>query len=343
MENLAHTYTKCVACDMINLRYEQVMEHEYKKIRKEVERLYNENKIVDYKFYEKFGSTDYRHNIHIQPGLNHEGAIYIGWHHNSARPNPIMSYDLKIELNPSKVNYITNHDDGFKKSEFINDVEIFKILAPILDKKVVRIIEFDIAIDLPYKMESIISIPLQGRSMNLIQGTRYYGQKHKDMYLKIYDKAKERKEKTGQDVGGDLTRLEFSIRPANGNGLTFSALEKYLIDIDKYYLIALYTNTLADVNVRCQVYSIITGFIQFKEFNHRQKKKIVTTIENELIRLSINQIVSKYWVNILNPIAEWCFSSVNDTSLDDFMERLKFNENERLEFYLTEHKGEKNK
>ena len=75
---------------MINLRYEQVMEHEYKQIRKEVERLYNENKIVDYKFYEKFGSTDYRHNIHIQPGLNHEGAIYIGWHHNSARPYPLM-------------------------------------------------------------------------------------------------------------------------------------------------------------------------------------------------------------------------------------------------------------
>lgn len=335
MEKMEYSYVSNVCCDMLNIRYEKVFEFEFLAIVRSVEKLYNDNLIADYKFYEQYGASDYRHNLRIQTGLSSEGAIFIGWHHNSAKPNEQMLYDMKVELNPSKQNYLTDHSDGYSKTEFINDIEIYKIIAPILDKKVCRVIEFDIAIDLPYKMAHVLSIPLKGRNMNLVQGTRYYGQKHKDMYLKIYDKAKERKEKTGIDVGTDLTRLEFSIRPANGNGLTFTALERYLIDLDKYYLIALYTDVLSDINVRSHIYSILSGYLQFSEFNHRQKKKIVETIENELTKLSINQIISNNWINILTPISEWCFESVDDKTLEDFMERFKYNQCEQYEHYVT--------
>lgn len=337
MKKLGESLIYGVCCDMMNLRYEQVLEFEFLAIRREIERLYSEGEIVNYHFCEKTGATDYRHNIYIQPGFSHEGGIFIGWQHNSSKPNQLMSYDLKIELNPSKINYLT--DENHKKIEFINDIKIYKILGPILDKKVVRIIEFDVAIDLKIKLDDLISFSRQGRSMNLIHGTRYYGVKHKDMYLKIYDKAKERKEKTGFDVGTDLTRLEFSIRPANGNGLTFSGLQKYLIDIDKYYSFALYPNNISDVSIKSYIHSILSGYLQFKDFNHRQKKKIIETLENELITVSINEIVTKYYNDIMDPIAEWCFDSVNDVDLDGFMQRLKYNQNERYLLAISQYEA----
>lgn len=337
MKKMDESVIDGVCCDMMNLRYEQVLEFEFLAIRREIEKLYANGEIVDYRFTEKTGATDYRHNIYIQPGFSHEGGIYIGWCHNSSKPNQLMSYDLKIELNPSKMNYLT--DENHKKTEFINDIKIYKILGPILDKKVVRIIEFDIAIDLKIKLDDLVSFARQGRSMNLIHGTRYYGVKHKDMFLKVYDKAKERKEKTGLDVGTDLTRLEFTIRPSTGNGLTFSGLQKYLIDIDKYYSFALYPNNITDVSIKSYIHSILSGYLQFKDFNHRQKKKINETLENELVMICVNDIVSKNFNKIMSPIAEWCFDSVRDVNLDDFMARLKYNQNERYLLATSQYKA----
>lgn len=337
MEKVDESVIYGVCCDMMNLRYEQVLEFEFLAIRREIEKLYSDGEIVDYRYSEKTGATDYRHNIHIQPGFSSEGGIYIGWCHNSSKPNAMMSYDLKVELNPSKMNYLV--DEERKKVEFINDIKIYKALAPILHKKIVRIIEFDVAIDLRLKLGDVISFSKQGRTMNLIHGTRYYGTKHKDLYLKIYDKAKERKEKTGVDVGTDLTRLEFTIRPANGNGLTFSGLQKYLIDIDKYYSFALYPNNITDVAVKSYIHSILSGYLQFKDFNHRQKKKITETIENELITISVNDIVSKNFDKIMAPIAEWCYDSVKDVTLEEFMSRLKNNQNDRFILNVSGYKA----
>lgn len=64
---------------------------------------------------------------------------------------------------------------------------------------------YDIAIDIPCKKEDV-QVFGSRKEFGLIKGTRYYGQKNKDGYCKIYDKGKE------AELDYDLTRIEHTFR-----------------------------------------------------------------------------------------------------------------------------------
>ncbi len=361
---------KSIHIDMINSRAEKVFDFEFSKILDGLEKLACQNNIVDYLYYEDTASHKYRHNINIKTTTEgSEGAIYIGWQHNSAKTNDSKAYDLKIEVNPSKtfVDKITYHDlfmacpkkyrdsidkiknvtdpyEVFYEAERPADYYVYHLLGQIIGAKVWRVIEFDVAFDVECPINQIICLPRQGRSMNLIHGTRYYGTHHKDMYLKIYDKAKERKEKANKDIGGVLTRLEFTIRPNNGNGILYRDLSSYIIDFNKYYSIAVLNESKLKDDVKGWVLCCTHGLMQFKDLNQRNRKKTIECIENNLLTFDFNALLSSKFDSVMSPIREWCYYSANDRKpfvdengdfIDDFMKRLVYQNNCQWERYVT--------
>lgn len=64
--------------------------------------------------------------------------------------------------------------------------------------------KYDLAIDIQCKL-SDIDVFGTNKERGLYKGTRYYGQRNKNGYCKIYDKGKE------QDLDNDLTRVEHTI------------------------------------------------------------------------------------------------------------------------------------
>lgn len=330
-----------VHCDRLNMRYEKVGSDEFAEILTIVEKLACENKIVNYRYEEKTSSIEYRHNIYIQTTLTSEGAIFIGWQRNNERLRENCHYDLKIELNPSKMFEERIYEEGrlVSSSQRYADLYVYKALGSVLDMKINRVIEFDIAIDLKVAINELISISRKGRFMDLYKGTRYFGTKHKDLYLKIYDKTRERKEKANEVIDGNLTRIEFTIKPNNGGGILFHDLKNYMLDVDKFYSFALYNDTALTDNMKSNILCLLHGLRQFKDFHKDNKKKILKEIDEKLVTISINEITNSYWKQIIEPIREWSFSNGEDKfgGLDGFMELLKYNNNEQYQYFITEH------
>lgn len=65
------------------------------------------------------------------------------------------------------------------------------------------LVRWDYAIDVPVKIDDVMVIGTR-KEKGLYKGTRYYGQRHKHGYLKVYDKCKE------QGLDSALTRLEYT-------------------------------------------------------------------------------------------------------------------------------------
>lgn len=68
------------------------------------------------------------------------------------------------------------------------------------------LVRYDYAIDVPCALSDVMVIGSR-KEKGLYKGTRYYGQRHKHGYLKVYDKAKE------QNFDYLLSRLEFTFNP----------------------------------------------------------------------------------------------------------------------------------
>lgn len=66
-----------------------------------------------------------------------------------------------------------------------------------------QLVRYDYAIDVPCKIDDVLVVGSR-KEHGLYKGTRYYGQRHKHGYLKVYDKAKE------QGLMDPLTRLEYT-------------------------------------------------------------------------------------------------------------------------------------
>ncbi|EOJ4528197.1 hypothetical protein ACKKL3_004419, partial [Shigella flexneri] len=65
------------------------------------------------------------------------------------------------------------------------------------------LVRWDYAIDVPVKIADVMVIGSR-KEKGLYKGTRYYGQRHKHGYLKVYDKQRE------QGLDDVLTRIEYT-------------------------------------------------------------------------------------------------------------------------------------
>lgn len=102
---------------------------------------------------------------------------------------------LRLELNPNK----------HAGKDVLTD--LLKILkSEVCD---IRIIRYDYAIDLPMKPDDV-QVFQTNKEKGLYKGTRYYGQRQKNGYTRIYDKQKE------QGLDTPLTRVETIVSLTKG-------------------------------------------------------------------------------------------------------------------------------
>lgn len=99
---------------------------------------------------------------------------------------------VKLEINPNK---------HAKKPIFNDLLQFLKNNTGDCNLK-----RYDFCIDIPKKLKDI-EVFGSRKEKGLYKGTRYFGQRNKDGYLKIYDKGKE------QEIEDDLTRIEYTLVP----------------------------------------------------------------------------------------------------------------------------------
>lgn len=121
---------------------------------------------------------------------------------------------LKLEINPNK----------HAKKPIFND--LLRFLKENTGDCTLK--RYDFCIDIPLKLRDI-EVFGSKKEKGLYKGTRYFGQRNKDGYLKIYDKGKE------QEIDDDLTRIEYTLVYSKGknskDGLNFQNI--YLLSDKK--------------------------------------------------------------------------------------------------------------
>ncbi|MEC3463089.1 hypothetical protein [Bacillus thuringiensis] len=238
---------------------------------------------------------DYHRVIHIGHG---EGAIFIGWKHNSA--NEKDSYDMKVEFNPSKFENNELQKDGYEKVFEI----VFGTLNTVLksNKRVVN--GMDIAFDMERSMSDIVSYSKTGRQQDRHKGTIYYGNRNKNGYLKIYDKKKELLAKFGRLVESEfLTRIEYSWR--DSDGVVIDEIRKSPpFSIDESYVFSILD--LKDVRgaLKACLICYSNGTMDMKEFPRRTKESIKKALE-EMDHLAVDTILQDCWLSILENIKNY--------------------------------------
>ena len=289
-----------VAIDRINLRIEKVKFKEFEQLEMSLKHQQKGGKLKAFSDYqdteddlfhmrklEKLGGADYRYNLYLDDGSS-GGAVYIAYRHNSAKPSE--QYDLKIEFNPSKSN---------KAQE-----SLFKVMARTLKLKIVRLVEFDVAMDLQHKASDIYVINKSGKLPSSYDTTRYFGQKHTNGYLKLYDKLKEQKLSVSPQGSPHLTRVEFTLRPKDNTGMICQELKQYRFDLDKSYDIGS-LDVIDDITVKCMAISLTYGHIKRAELPRRQKDLITKELARVGNKLRIDKLLNKHWDDLLKGISQW--------------------------------------
>lgn len=128
------------------------------------------------------------HQIHLDDGI----FLHIGHYVDYAKPktNWELYPVVKLEVNPNK--------HGGK--------EVLKELLRILNGWAGEstLLKYDYAVDVPHPPDDVEVFGTK-KERGLCKGTRYYGQRNKNGYCKIYDKAKE------QGLDTPLTRIEHTV------------------------------------------------------------------------------------------------------------------------------------
>ncbi|MBP3458501.1 MAG: hypothetical protein J6K58_04775 [Lachnospiraceae bacterium] len=129
-----------------------------------------------------------QHNVHLDDGI----YISIGHYVNYAKPK--VDFEVypvvKLEVNPNK----------HAGKEVLTDLlEVLRVWGDD-----VTLCKYDYAVDIPMNPEDV-EVFGSRKERGLYKGTRYFGQRNKNGYCKIYDKQKE------QELDSPLTRVEHTI------------------------------------------------------------------------------------------------------------------------------------
>lgn len=299
-----------VAIDRVNLRIEKVTMKQFEQLDMRLQHLRYDSKLVlldkrlgkeqglfHIRTQEKIGGADYRYNIYVSEHETTDGAIFIGYKHNSAKASEY--YDMKIEFNPNKANNVQRY--------------LLKALESIIDKKVVKLVECDIAIDIPYKPSDIYVVNKSGKLPSSCDTTRYFGQKHTDGYLKLYDKLKEQGLEVSSKGSLNLTRIEFTLKPNKGDGLIYQKLLRYKVGLNKSYKMGS-LHEIGCISVKCMALALTNGYIKRSELPRSVKDEIDRTLIKITNRLDIDTIINSRWSDLMESINEWFMRSVTYSS-----------------------------
>lgn len=288
-------YLKGVYLDRLILKYEKVTEEQFEKFLRSLHarQVLVKNTIVKY----TIGTTikDFHHNLNIGEG---EGAIFIGYKHNSSKQT--KEYNLKVEFNPSKLQDQSLHEDD------VNAIQKFAFgtLNNCLKRNKRLVTGFDVAFDLTVNKSRIVPVSTTGRMQDRHKGTIYYGNRGKHGYLKIYDKKKELLEVHNREItDDDLTRIEFSFRISDGLVINDLSKEPIFRISDLYNFSFIDYDSLKGTLKAC-VLAYSTGLMDLREFPRHTKDNIKKALK-DMEQLDLDHVLKSNWENIINDIKQY--------------------------------------
>lgn len=235
-----------------------------------------------------------------------------------------------IYLSIGKYNYIKDKKDPFivplvKLEINLNkhfDKTIFSDLNDWLIKNSgdISLIKYDYAIDIKAPVESIQNIGSR-KERGLYKGTRYYGQRNKHGYCKIYDKKKE------QELDYDLTRIEHTF--ISGEKLSLEPIyiksnkkiDEKLNDTDRCILKML--GSLKAYGEDITVY--------LNDLGRRKKKTILDNLQGyEYKKLEYNQDILKNLLDKVKQVTK--YTDKEKVIFEDKDGFLKIADNEQIPF-----------
>lgn len=300
-----------VAIDRLNLRIEKVTFKEFEELELQLRLLKRENKtkfleyedtknniknlyafkdeedgLFSIRLSEKLSLSEYRYQINLSEHDTTDGAVFIGYKHNSVKASEY--YDMKIEFNPNKSNKAQRY--------------LLQALNRVVGNKVVKLVSCDVAIDIPYKTDDVYIVNKTGKTPSSCDTTRYFGKKNTNGYLKLYDKLKEQKVSVSPEGSEQLTRVEFTLK--FDDGIPFAKLLKYKTDFDKMYTIGL-LHDIEDVAVKCIARCLTRGEVKRSELPRYAKDIITKTLNKTTNKMKLNTIINSRWKDLMESISEW--------------------------------------
>lgn len=290
-----------IAVDRVNFRIEKVSIKQFEQLDMRLQHLRHDSKLVlldkrldkeqglfHIRTQEKLGNADYRYNIYVSEHETSDGSVFIGYKHNSAKASEC--YDMKIEFNPNKSNDVQGY--------------VLKALKSIVKANVVRLVECDIAIDIPYKPSDVYVVNKSGKLPSSYDTTRYFGQKHTDGYMKLYDKLKEQKALASSKGSLDLARIEFTLKPNGSDGLIYQKLLKHKVNLNNSYDIGL-LHEITDISKKCVALALKNGHIKRSEVPRSLKDELDRTLNKTTNKMNIDVIINSRWSDLMESISEW--------------------------------------
>ena len=300
-----------VAIDRVNLRIEKVTFKEFEELELQLRLLKRENKtkfleyedtknniknlyafkdeedgLFSIRLSEKLSLSEYRYQLNLSEHGTTDGAIFIGYKHNSAKASEY--YDMKIEFNPKKSNQVQRY--------------LLQALNSVVGDKVVKLAKCDVAIDIPYKTDDVYIVNKTGKKPSSCDTTRYFGESGTHGYLKLYDKLKEQKVNVSAKGSEQLTRVEFTLK--FDDGIPFAKLLKYKTDFDKMYTIGL-LHDIEDVATKCIARCLTRGEVKRSELPRYAKDTITKALSKTTNKMKINKIINSSWKELMESISEW--------------------------------------
>lgn len=273
--------------DRLIYKIKDVSSTDFEKFRLGLDKLETAGKIPRIRFEIGQGASEYHYNLHISQG---EGAVYIGWEHNTAKPNIVrgeLSYDMKVEYNPQKLN------ESIRSAiEWIQDA---------FDGRQHLVTSLDLAHDMDVPRDNIVVVPTTGREENRYRSDRYYGFKSKDGYLKVYDKNRERREKVGaKEFDPDRpfwTRIEYTMKLKGG--VSVDDLKRLELPEPPYRIWNVSGEEFEHVKpeIRACIYAVRMGYMQFKDFS-RYKRPQIEKAFDRCEELALGSLIEDSWKDI---------------------------------------------
>lgn len=220
----------------------------------------------------------YNNHLHMDNGIYISVGRYTEY--IETRSEKFFVYPkVKLEVNPNK---------HYEKPILKDVLDMLSEMS--LDG---RLIKYDYAIDIPVPPKEV-EVFGSRKEHGLYKGTRYYGQKNKNGYCKIYDKQKE------QNLDTPLTRIEhtISITKTTKNISFENIFIKHTAENEKIEL----SNLLQTIGNLCMTLAEndIDYEDKIKGLDPKTKRKIKEYIANSgYIKLEFNQeIHNKLLINI---------------------------------------------
>lgn len=215
----------------------------------------------------------YTNHIHMDTGIYLSIGRFVE-HLQDAKKKSFFVYPVvKLEVNPNK--------------HFENPVlqDVLSLLQK--EKSDARLRKYDYCIDVPLS-PSDVEIFGSRKQQGLYKGTRYFGQRNKNGYCKIYDKAKE------QDLDNPLTRIEHTITTTK----TTKAVSFENIYVKNLKSVKIKDDKISDTNkcIRDLCLTLKANDLPYEQIINQLDKRKKQTIKelltgNDFEKLDFDQII----------------------------------------------------